>query len=213
VAVDNVEGSRSAVQHLISLGHRKIAVITGPRSLRTGAERLQGYLNAMQDAGIPIGPGMIMEGDFRAEGGYQCGRELLASGDRPTAVFICNGMMTLGLIKALTELGLECPRDIAVASFDELPMGEYFRPRLTVVAQPAYSIGYRGAELLIQRIERKRPDPSLVKIRLSTDLIIRESSAGFQFPHRHAGGETAGSRTTQIIETVTSGKTEGLVLS
>jgi len=181
VAVDNVEGSRAAVQHLISLGHRRIAIITGPRGLRTAAERLQGYRQAMHEAGIPIYSEMIVEGNFRAESGYQRGRELLAGGSRPTSLFVCNSMMTLGLIKALAELGLECPRDIAVVTFDDLPMGEYFRPRLTVVAQPAYSIGYRGAELLIQRIEKKRLDPSVVKIRLSTDLIIRESSAGFLF--------------------------------
>jgi LacI family transcriptional regulator len=181
VSVDNVEGSRNCVRHLISLGHRKIAIVTGPPSLQTAAERLQGYREAMHEAGIPTYPELIMEGNFRAEGGYLRGRELLAGTDRPTAVFVCNNMMSLGLLKALVELGLRCPEDIAIAMFDDFPMAEAFRPRMTAVVQPAYSIGYRGAELLIERIERKRADQTPVRIRLSTDLLIRESSAGYRF--------------------------------
>jgi len=182
VSVDNVEGSRTCVKHLISMGHRRIAILTGPKALQTAAERLQGYCEALQQEGIPFRPELILEGDFRAESGYRLGREMLAGTDRPTAVFVCNNMMSLGLLKALAELGLSCPRDVAVASFDDFPLADAFRPHLTAVAQPAYSIGYRGAELLIERIEAKPSGVPRSRIRLSTQLLIRESSAGYQFP-------------------------------
>jgi len=181
VTVDNVGGARTCVKHLIAMGHRGIAILTGPARLQTAAERLQGYKEALIEAGLPIDPGMIREGDFRVESGYHLGRELLAGAGRPTAVFVGNNMMSLGLLRAVGELGLHCPEDIAVAIFDDFPFADAFRPRLTAVAQPAYSIGYRGAELLIERIEKKLVDPTPVRIRLSTELVIRESSAGYRF--------------------------------
>jgi LacI family transcriptional regulator len=182
VSVDNVSGAHRCVQHLASMGHRRIAILTGPARVQTAAERLQGYKQALLEAGLPIRPELIREGDFRSESGYQLGRELLAGADRPTAVFVGNNMMSLGLLRALGELGLRCPEDIAVAMFDDFPFADAFRPRLTAVAQPAYSIGYRGAELLIERIEKKRQESVPIRIRLSTDLMIRESSAGYRFP-------------------------------
>jgi len=179
VSVDNVGGSRKGVRHLIAQGHRKIGILTGPAILQTAAERLQGYREALEEAGIPVVPELVFEGNFRSESGYRLGREMLAGADRPTAVFVCNNMMSIGLLKALGELGLACPKDIAVATFDDFPMADVFRPHLTAVTQPAYSIGYRGAELLIERIEKRRTDEAPVRILLSTDLVIRESSAGY----------------------------------
>lgn len=119
---------------------------------------------------------------FSCLGPVNLGREMLAGVDRPTAVFVCNNMMSLGLLRALAELGLSCPRDVALASFDDFPLADAFSPHLTAVAQPAYSIGYRGAELLIERIEAKPSVMPRSRIRLSTQLLIRESSAGYQFP-------------------------------
>lgn len=181
VSVDNVAGARDCVRHLISMGHRRIAILTGPRAVQTAAERLQGYREALIQAGIPADPGLVLEGDFRSESGYRLGRALLAGSDRPTAVFVCNNMMALGLLRALTELGLNCPRDVAVASFDDFPLAEAFQPRMTAVAQPAYSIGYRGAELLIARIEGRPAEPRPSRIRLATQLLVRESSTGYRF--------------------------------
>ena len=124
---------------------------------------------------------MIREGDYRAEGGRAAGRELLASGDRPSAVFVSNNMMALGVLRAMEELGLKCPDDVAIAMFDDFPLADAFRPRITAVAQPAYSIGYRGAELLIQRIEKKRIDSEPMRISLATELKIRRSTADVRF--------------------------------
>ncbi len=181
VSVDNVAGARDCVRHLISMGHRRIAILTGPKAVQTAAERLQGYQEALIQAGIPADPGLVLEGDFRSESGYRLGRALLAGSDRPTAVFVCNNMMALGLLRALAELGLNCPRDVAIASFDDFPLAEAFQPRMTAVAQPAYSIGYRGAELLIARIEGRPAEPRPSRIRLATQLLVRESSTGYRF--------------------------------
>ncbi|MEW5975787.1 MAG: substrate-binding domain-containing protein [Acidobacteriota bacterium] len=156
-------------------------MLTGPVSLQTAHERLRGYKEALEQANIGVDSELIKQGNFRIESGYAQGRELLASGGRPSAVFVSNNTMALGLLTAIEELGLKCPDDVAVAMFDDIPLADAFHPHLTAVAQPAYSIGYRGAELLIQRIEKKTADPAPVKIRLATHLKIRESTAGYKF--------------------------------
>jgi LacI family transcriptional regulator len=181
VSVDNEGGSRICVQHLLAMGHRKIAIITGPTTLQTARERLQGYKEAIEGAKIDVKPELIREGDFRSESGYKLGRELLASSNRPSAVFVSNNMMALGVLRAVEELGLHCPEDVAIAMFDDFPLADVLHPRLTAVAQPAYSIGYRGAELLIERIEKKSVGHRPVRIRLTTELKIRQSTAGFWF--------------------------------
>jgi len=180
VSVDNIGGTRSCIQHLLALGHRKIAIITGPKVLQTARERLEGYTRALEEAKIPVKSELIREGDYRIESGHTLGRELLASGDRPSALFVSNNMMALGVLRAMEELGLQCPKDVAVAMFDDFPLAEAFRPRLTAVAQPAYSIGYRGAELLIQRIEKRKTDSAPTRISLATELKIRDSTAGLR---------------------------------
>jgi LacI family transcriptional regulator, galactose operon repressor len=181
VSVDNEGGSRICVQHLLSMGHRRIAIITGPTTLQTARERLQGYKEAIQSAKIAVKPELIREGDFRTESGYKLGRELLASSNRPSAVYVSNNMMALGVLRAMEELGLHCPEDVAIAMFDDFPLADVLHPRLTAVAQPAYSIGYQGAELLIERIEKKSVGNRPVRIRLTTELKIRQSTAGFRF--------------------------------
>ena len=182
VTADNVGGARECVRHLVSLGHRRVAIITGSLALQTARERLQGYQEALEEARVPIRANLIQEGDFRTESGYRLGRKLLSRAGRPEAIFVCNAMMALGVLKALDELDLHCPEDVALASFDDLPLAEAFRPHLTAVAQPAYAIGYRGATLLIERIEGKGPKPTPIEIRLPTELKIRESTVGAGHP-------------------------------
>jgi LacI family transcriptional regulator len=181
ISVDNVGGARQCIQHLLDLGHSRIGIITGPPTLQTARERLQGYREALENSGIPLQPELIMHGDFRAESGYLLGKFMLSRADRPTALFISNNTMALGALKALEELGLSCPADIALAMFDDLPLTESFHPHLTAVAQPAYALGYQGAELLLQRIDHHHESPGPVRLQLPTELKIRESSTGFQF--------------------------------
>lgn len=175
VTVDNAGGARACVRHLIERGHRRIAILTGALTLETGRERLRGYREALEEAGIRVDPALIRCCDFRYEPGCREGRALLELDPRPTAVFGCNGAMTLGLLQAVGDLNLRCPDDIAVATFDDLPILGSIRPRLTAVAQPAYDIGFQGAEMLIRRI---RGEGDRQKLVLETKLIVRESTAG-----------------------------------
>jgi LacI family transcriptional regulator len=175
VSVDNVKGAQMCVQHLIMRGHTRIAMITGSLALRNARERLTGYERAMADAGIEIDRSLIAEGDFREESGRHLGKDLLLRHKRPTALFVSNGMMTIGVLEALEEMGLSCPDDIALATFDDLPVARVFRPHLTAVVQPCYQIGYQGAELLLHRIRGELPK-KLVDIRLEPELKIREST-------------------------------------
>ena len=177
VTVDNVGAARECVRHLIGRGHRKIGIITGSLALATAQQRLLGYEEAMREAGLDIDRRWMRRGDFRSESGYQLGREILQEEDRPTALFVCNNLMAYGVLRALDDLGLQCPRDLAIATFDDPTITQVFRPRLTAVSQPAYSFGYTGTELLIQRIESKTTGESPIAIRLPTELHIRESSA------------------------------------
>lgn len=177
VTIDNVKGAQDCVRHLIRCGHREIAMITGSLSLEIGRARLQGYEQALMEAGIPVDQSLLLEGDFREDSGYRLGKEVMLRHHRPTALFVSNGVMTLGLLQALDEIGLGCPQDIAIATFDDLPFGRAFHPRLTCVAQPTYELGFKGASLLINRIEGKLPD-SPVQLQLASELKIRESTAG-----------------------------------
>jgi LacI family transcriptional regulator len=189
VSVDNVGGAFDCVQHLLAVGHRRIAILTGGLDIHTGRDRLRGYEQALHEAGVKPEPALIRNGDFRFDAAYRASLELLATHPRPTAVFACNGTMAFGLMRAIDELGLRCPQDIAVATFDDLPIYDAFRPHLTSVVQPAYEIGKRGMELLIQRIMGKLKDPHPVSIRLPLKLAVRESSLGTPI------GMTASSRT------------------
>ena len=178
VTVDNVRGTRECIHHLLVLGHRRIAILTGSLSLQTARDRLRGYKQALKEAGVSVDPDLIREGDFRAESGYALARDLLCRPDKPSALFTSNGLMAIGVLKAVAELGLSCPQDVAIATFDDLPDSEILRPPLTSVAQPAYLIGYKGAELLIQTIESKKKPRTHVEIKLPTELRIRESTDG-----------------------------------
>jgi LacI family transcriptional regulator len=176
--VDNVTGAQVCVRHLIGQGHRRIGIIAGSLTLQTARERLEGYEAALREASIEVTPELIVEGDFRQASGYRIAKGLLLQHRRPSALFISNGMMTVGAMQALEEMGLKCPSDIAIASFDDLPFAGYFQPHLTAVAQPAYQIGYEGAGLLIARLQGKITSRKRVTIRLEPELKIRESTTG-----------------------------------
>lgn len=180
VSVESAIGARECVRHLVSMGHRKIAIINGPTALETARDRMRGYEEALREAKLPIDPRLIREGDFHMESGNRQARDLLTGDYRPTAIFVANGMMMMGVVNALDELGLRCPEDIALAMYDDLPLAASFRPRLTAVAQDAYKIGYMGAELLLQRVKGEISDPAPREIRLRPELKIRESSLGYR---------------------------------
>lgn len=174
LSVDNVNGARKATEHLIACGHRRIAILTGPLSVPVARDRLEGYRQALDTAGIPVDESLIRQGGFRTETGYTASLELLREA-RPTAVFSSNAMMALGLMRALNELNLRCPEDVGILTFDDPVFSQSVRPELTCVAQPAYELGFRGAEMLIERL--KQPDSPRIVAQLDTELRIRKSTA------------------------------------
>jgi LacI family transcriptional regulator len=174
VVVDNVGGAFEAVAHLIKLGHRRIGIITGLQKISTTQERLEGYTNAFRTHKLRINKEWIKEGNSRLSGGYEKGLELLETRNRPSAIFVTNNLMTIGLMKAIVEKGLSCPEDISVVGFDDFDWAGVFRPRLTAVSQPTYEMGSKAAELLVSRIAGKKGGGS-ERINLSPTLIIRDS--------------------------------------
>ncbi|MGC1784665.1 MAG: LacI family DNA-binding transcriptional regulator [Acidobacteriaceae bacterium] len=176
VLLDNVRGGQECVRHLIQAGHRRIAIITGSLTLQTGRERLRGYEDALHEADIEVDKRLVLEGDFRDGSGYRLGKELLCRRVKPSAIFVCNGVMTLGVLKAFEEMGVRCPEDIALATFDDLAVDHSFHPHLTAIVQPGYEIGARAATILMDRIEGKSLTKKPLVVRIAPTLVIREST-------------------------------------
>jgi LacI family transcriptional regulator len=178
VLLDNQRGSQECVRHLIRIGYRRIACITGPLALGVARERLQGYENGLREAAVEVRKDLILEGDFFENSGYRLGKELLLQLSRPEAILVSNGVMTLGVLQAFEELGVRCPEDVALATFDDLAGDRAFHPRLTVVSQPGYEMGAKGATLLMDRIEGKATGKSCI-VRLAPTLVVRESTRSY----------------------------------
>lgn len=177
VTVDNIVGALTCVRHLILRGHTDIAMITGPAEVQTSRDRVEGYRRALLEAGITPRDEFLQTADFRVENGYRLTKALCLGNPRPTAIFAGNGTMGLGAVKAISEIGLACPEDIAIAVFDDVPGADVLRPRLTVVSQPAYEIGYKAAELLMRRLAAEIESKEPMMIKLKCELLIRESTS------------------------------------
>lgn len=173
VVVDSRAGVRAAVEHLVRLGHRRIGLISGPRRLYTGRERLEGFLEALQDAGIRPDARWILEGDFKAPSGYALVRRLLEVQPRPTALFVANNLMTIGALLGLKEAGVRIPEEMAVVGFDDMEWAPILTPPLTAVAQPAYDLGVAAGRLLLRRLEDPGAPPQVVAFQ--PKLVVRES--------------------------------------
>jgi LacI family transcriptional regulator len=181
IRVDNYNGAREMTDHLIALGHRKIAFIGGPERNADAAERLRGYRDAIGASG---GRRRVIEigGDFTEETGYDAVPRLLAMKARPTAIFASNDAMAIGALHALREAGLELPGDMALAGFDDIPIARYVTPPLTTVRGDIAELGTRAVERLIRAIEGTSGTPEQAEL-INTKLVIRES-CGAPVPRR-----------------------------
>ncbi len=179
VRVNTRKGAKKAINHLLGLGHRSIAMITGAAGAYETVERNKGYRNALRQAGIRYDPSLVVEGDWFVESGYQAALILSATGRRFSAVFAHSDRMAMGCISALVEKGIRVPEDTAVVGFNNIEEAGYFNPPLTTVYYPAYEHGRICAKLLIALTEgekypeRKLSDEELKS--LETHLIIRRS--------------------------------------
>src|SRR6266478_6316355 len=186
VIADDYRGAYEAVCHLARSGRRRIGLMGGPMKVSNGKARWQGFKDALAASGLTCEPELVIEGDYRIESGYRGGHLLLSH--RPDGIYVANYLMTVGLLKAAEEMGLRCPEDFGLVSFDDYPWLGIFRPKLTTVELPKHQLGSEAAELLIQRIGGNHGKPVLKK--LQPELRIRESCGFAQFvssEKRHAG--------------------------
>jgi LacI family transcriptional regulator len=174
VVLDNRAAVMEATRYVLGLGHRRIGFISGTLESFTGRERLEGYYAALDEAGIAREDSLVQLGDFREEGAYDAAIQLLTSADPPTALFSSNNLMMIGTVRALRDLGLNCPEDVSVTGIDDFPWADLFRPHLTTVAQPLRAIGEQAANLLLKRLTGKTDEPAR-HIVLKGSLVVRGS--------------------------------------
>ena len=173
VGVENTDSCRELISHLIGHGHRRIGFVAGAPGISTSIERLEGYRNALRQAGIPFDPALVRCGESANEPARRAVHELLRLASRPTAIVASNNLMMIGAMHALRDAGIEVPAGMALVGFDDFDWAELFNPRLTVLAQPLEDIALKAVELLTRRIAQ--PDEQFEIVRLTPELRIRNS--------------------------------------
>jgi DNA-binding LacI/PurR family transcriptional regulator len=174
VMIENVDGSRAAANHLVQLGHTRIAYLGDQFGYESDTERLAGYREALEGARIPILPELIVHGDGKPEEAVLAMEKLLALAEPPTAVFCYNDRSALGAMRAIRMRGLRVPEDISVVGFDDLFLASYTDPPLTTVRQPMRRMGQLAMESLFKLMSGEK---LAVAIKVDAELILRESTA------------------------------------
>jgi DNA-binding LacI/PurR family transcriptional regulator len=176
VGATNWIGGLSATRHLLELGHRRIAVITGPPWALSSRARLDGYRAALDAAGVPVDPTLIREGAFEISDGVNHTNELLRLSDPPTAIFALNDGMAIGVYHAASLAGLRVPDDLSVVGFDDYqPLDQWLAPPLTTVRQPLTEMGAAATRMVIELSQGTTPQPR--RLEVATELVVRASTA------------------------------------
>jgi LacI family transcriptional regulator len=178
VVVDNAGGARLAAEHLLELGHERLAMIGGPLNTTVGRERHAGFVDTLAAAGIEMDPSHDEEGGFNVEGGYQAALRLLGSRPAPTAIFSTNNLMTTGLLRAVNELGVRTPGEVSVIGFDDLDLGALLTPPLTCISRPTEAQGALAMRLLLRRLEESddAAPRKATRIVMDVSLTVRGST-------------------------------------
>ncbi|WP_308291793.1 LacI family DNA-binding transcriptional regulator [Microbacterium jejuense] len=171
----NWSGGVAATRHLLELGHRRVAAITGPEQVMASLARLDGYRSAMTAAGAAIDAEWVRFGDFHRNGGERHAAELLRLPSPPTAIFAGNDLQALGVLHAASAAGVVVPRDLSVVGFDDLAVAELARPRLTTIHQPLREMAEQATRLVLQLAED--PQREITRVELATSLVVRDSTA------------------------------------
>jgi DNA-binding LacI/PurR family transcriptional regulator len=175
VTVNNEEGAANATRHLLEIGHRRLAMIIGPLHLTNARDRLNGFKRALREGSVSVKKQYVQETTFDKQGGYSKALLLLRMVPRPTAILAGNDMIALGVLKAIRERGLRCPKDVSVVGFDDLDLAEVTDPALSSVAQSGYQMGTTAAHILIERLHGDRSAAKHIVLR--TTLSLRSSVA------------------------------------
>jgi LacI family transcriptional regulator len=171
IVSDDYQGAYDAVSHLARAGCKRIGLISGPLKISNAIARQQGFRDALQSQGLPLEKNLMIEGDYRIESGFRAGHALLSH--RPDGIYVANHLMTIGLLQAAEEMGLKCPDDFKLVSFDDYPWLGVFHPKLTTVELPKHQLGSEAVELLVRRIGGSL-EKAVVR-KLQPELRIRES--------------------------------------
>jgi LacI family transcriptional regulator len=171
VISDDYQGAYDAVCHLARAGRRRIALVSGPLKVSNAIARWEGFHDALKAQGLPFDEKLVIEGDYRMESGFRAGHALFSH--QPEGIYVANHLMTVGLLKAAEEMGLSCPEEFGLVSFDDYPWLGVFHPKLTTVELPKHQLGSEAAELLIERIGGSKKRAAVRK--LQPELRIRES--------------------------------------
>jgi LacI family transcriptional regulator len=175
VLTDHYQGGRLATQHLVDLGHRRIACIPAGSELSPSSDRVTGYQDVLRENGLAVDEALIVRGDFQYKSGFEAAQQLLALAEPPTAVFASNDLMAVGCISAATQQGLRVPEDLSVVGFDDVRLASFTNPPLTTIAQPKREIGTLAVEMLLTRINDL--SAPIRYERLDTELQVRRSTA------------------------------------
>ncbi|BCK22413.1 substrate-binding domain-containing protein [Vibrio cholerae] len=170
---NSLQGGYMAAKHLIECGHKEIGCITGPLIRHQAQMRYEGYKRALAEAGIAINPDWIVESDFECEGGYQAFEKLYERGKLPSALFVCNDMMAMGVIQAANQRGLRIPDDLSLIGYDDVHIAKFMTPALTTIHQPKYRLGKAAVDTLLYRLEN--PDTTAQVVQLEPTLVVRNS--------------------------------------
>ena len=171
---DNLRGGQLATAHLLGLGHRRIAMLSGRPDLESSRLREQGYRQAMAAAGVPVSEDLVLVGGYDAQASAECTRTLLTSAEPPTAIFAANDVSAIAAIQAAVGLGLRVPADLSVVGFDNIPESALCAPPLTTVNQPIRQMGERSIQLLLRLMRGDHVEDT--HITLQTDLVVRQSA-------------------------------------
>lgn len=174
IGVENYNGARLAVEHLVQLGHRRIGFLAGAAGVECSSERLRGYREGLINAGLAFEDALVRPGEFRQPNGFRATTELLALERPPTAIFAANDLSAFGAIEAIKERGLRVPDDVSVIGFDDIPMASQIYPALTTVRQPLNQMGASAVNLLVSMISGLNPVSK--RVSLPTELIVRAST-------------------------------------
>ena len=174
MGTDNKMGAYLGVKHLIENGHRQIGILSGFDRLSTMRDRYEGYVQALEEAGIQPNPDWVIPSKLTVKDARESMRKLMSFSDRPTAVFSNNNLLTLGALLEIKEMCLDCPKEVSFVGFDDHPWAAVSDPPLTVVKQPAQEIGEIAARMLLSLIEEEPVEEC--QVLLDCELIVRESS-------------------------------------
>lgn len=174
VYVDSIKGAFEATKKLIEIGHKDIAVITGPETSRPSRERFEGFAQAMKQAGIKIKKKYVKKGNFKSDDGYSLTKELLQMKNPPSAIFTFNNMMTIGTLRYFSENSLMAGKDISLIGFDEIEMLDWLNVNVTSVSRPTIDMGIEATELLLKRMEQQTRSTGIQRV-LDVGLVLKGS--------------------------------------